>query len=84
MTYPASNPSLPPYQHAVFTVERLKALAALLASDDVGYAVTNLDGNAASALFEIFESGLAEVRVALAEVAKTRCGACDRGCREDA
>lgn len=58
-----------PHQHAVFTVERLKALAALLSSEGVGYAVTNLDGNAASALFEIFEFGLAEVQDALAEMA---------------
>lgn len=76
MTYPAANPPPPPLELAVFTVGRLKALAVLLASEGVGYSVTNLDGNVASALFEIFESGLAEVQVALAQVAKTTCATC--------
>ena len=78
MTYPAGNPTLHPHEHAAFTVARLKALAMLLASEDVGYSVTNLDGNVVSSLFEIFESGLAEVHVALTQIAKAPCATC--GC----
>lgn len=79
MTHSTGNPRLPPHEHAVFIVERLKALATLLASEGVGYAVTNLEENAASALFEIFESGLAEIQLSLAELAKTRFDTCDCG-----
>lgn len=76
MALPAPNSSLPPLDQAVLVVERLKALAVLLASEDVAHSVTNLDGNVATALFEIFECGLADVQLALARMAKTRCGMC--------
>lgn len=83
MTYAAGSPALSPHQHAVFAVDRLKALAALLSAEGVGYAVTNLDGNAASALFEIFELGLAEVQLALVEMTKKMCSTCGCACLEE-
>lgn len=83
MTSPAADPTLTPHQHVLFTVERLKALAVLLTSEGVGYSVTNLEGNVASSLFEIFESGLAEVQAALNRMEQTRCCTCCYGRRED-
>lgn len=57
-----------PLDAAMISVERLSALAGLLAIEDVVSAFANLSPLAQVALFGTFESGLVEVRTALLQM----------------
>ncbi|MDN7676545.1 hypothetical protein QZM22_29710 [Burkholderia oklahomensis] len=59
-----------PLDVAMISVERLSALAGLLAIEDVVSAFANLSPLAQVALFGTFESGLVEVRTALLQMAE--------------
>ncbi|CAM8751176.1 hypothetical protein NCF_03147 [Burkholderia pseudomallei] len=63
-----------PLDAAMINVERLSALAGLLAIEDVVSAFANLSPLAQVALFGTFESGLVEVRTALLQMAKNGDG----------
>ncbi|AOJ11735.1 hypothetical protein [Burkholderia mayonis] len=64
-----------PLDVATIGVERLSALAGLLAVEDVTFAFTNLSPLVQVALFGTFEAGLLEVRAALLQMAATGHGA---------
>ncbi|OMQ54932.1 hypothetical protein AQ708_29015 [Burkholderia pseudomallei] len=80
MSRPAAHPELEqfpsetspsPLDVATIGVERLSALAGLLAIEDVTFAFANLSPLVQVALFGTFEAGLIEVRSALAQIAMT-------------
>ncbi len=68
------KPFSSPLDAAMINVERLSALAGLLAIEDVVSAFANLSPLAQVALFGTFESGLVEVRTALLQMAKNGDG----------
>ncbi|AJX94141.1 hypothetical protein [Burkholderia pseudomallei] len=71
----SSETSLSPIDAAMIGVERLSALAGLLAVEDVTFAFANLSPLVQVALFGTFEAGLIEVRSALMQIAATERGA---------
>ncbi|MBF3415615.1 hypothetical protein [Burkholderia pseudomallei] len=68
------KPFLSPLDAAMINVERLSALAGLLAIEDVVSAFANLSPLAQVALFGTFESGLVEVHAALLQMAENGRG----------